>query len=125
MPRHAGQRRRAQRSGSPRHRPVTRPVEQADAASSALDTADAARVAPPPTATAGPASSHDTRLSSGARRLERSSSSAGSSSLSEQARAEYHYVARDLRNIGVLALVIGVMLAAAVFLFRALGIGTA
>ena len=34
-------------------------------------------------------------------------------------------MARDLRNIGVLALVIGVILAAAFFLFRALGIGTA
>ena len=124
MARRAGQRRGAQRSGSARQRPVTRPAEPADAPSSALETDDPARVAPPPIAAAASASSREARLP-GARRLERSNSSAGSSSLSEHARAEYHYVARDLRNIGVLALVIGVMLAAAVFLFRALGIGTA
>jgi hypothetical protein len=46
---------------------------------------------------------------------------AGASRLGERAREEYHYVARDLRNIGVLVLVIAVLLAVAVFAFNALG----
>ncbi|HEX2221842.1 MAG TPA: hypothetical protein VHK06_04900 [Candidatus Limnocylindria bacterium] len=47
----------------------------------------------------------------------------GSSVLSERARAEYHYVVRDLRNIGVLTAVIAVMLAVAFVLFRVVGLG--
>ncbi len=48
---------------------------------------------------------------------------AGPSRLSERAASEYHYVTRDLRNIGVLVVVMGVLLAAAVIGFSALGIG--
>ena len=47
--------------------------------------------------------------------------SAGST-LTVRERAEYHYVERDLRNIGVLSLVMVVLLIAAYFLFNALGI---
>jgi hypothetical protein len=47
---------------------------------------------------------------------------AGASRLSERARDEYHYVARDLRNIGVLVLIIAVLLGVAVFAFNALGL---
>lgn len=48
---------------------------------------------------------------------------AGPSRLSERAAAEYHYVLRDLRNIGVLVVVMAVLLAAAAIGFSALGIG--
>lgn len=46
----------------------------------------------------------------------------GGSTLSLRERAEYHYVERDLRNIGVLSLVMAVLLVAAYFLFNALGL---
>lgn len=47
----------------------------------------------------------------------------GSSVLSQRAQDEYHYVARDLRNIGVLTLVIALLLALAFVLFRVVGLG--
>jgi hypothetical protein len=56
-------------------------------------------------------------------RTERSFATAGTSALSERARDEYHYVTRDLRNIGILAGVMLVVLAAAFVAFRTLGIG--
>ena len=48
----------------------------------------------------------------------------GPSRLSAGAAAEYHYVLRDVRNIGVLVAVMAVLLIAAVLLFHALGLGT-
>ena len=48
---------------------------------------------------------------------------AGPSRLSERASAEYHYVRQDLRNIAVLIVVMGVLLAAAVVAFSVLKIG--
>ena len=48
---------------------------------------------------------------------------AGPSRLSERAASEYHYVIRDLRNIAVLVVVMGVLLGAAAIGFSALGIG--
>jgi hypothetical protein len=48
--------------------------------------------------------------------------SAPSSSLTDRERAEYHYVERDLRNIGVLTAVLAVLLVAAYFLFSAIGL---
>jgi hypothetical protein len=48
---------------------------------------------------------------------------AGPSRLSERAIAEYHYVKRDLRNIGMLMAVMAVILVLAVVVFTALGIG--
>ena len=48
--------------------------------------------------------------------------SAASSSLTDRERAEYHYVERDLRNIGVLTAVLAVLLVAAYFLFSAIGL---
>jgi hypothetical protein len=47
----------------------------------------------------------------------------GSSVLSQRAQAEYHYVARDLRNIGVLTFVIALLLGLAFVLFRVVGLG--
>ncbi len=49
---------------------------------------------------------------------------AGPSRLSERAAAEYHYVLRDLRNIGVLVAIMAILLVVAVLSFNALGIGT-
>lgn len=42
--------------------------------------------------------------------------------LSTRERAEYHYVERDLRNIGILSAVMVAMLIAAWFLFNAIGL---
>jgi len=47
----------------------------------------------------------------------------GSSRLGERAAADYHYVLRDLRNIGVLLVVMAILLAVAVVAVNALGIG--
>jgi hypothetical protein len=47
----------------------------------------------------------------------------GTSRLGERAAAEYHYVLRDLRNIGVLVLVIAALLAVATIAVNVLGIG--
>jgi hypothetical protein len=44
------------------------------------------------------------------------------STLSTRERAEYHYVERDLRNIGILTLVMVIVLVAAWFVFNGLGL---
>jgi hypothetical protein len=44
------------------------------------------------------------------------------STLTDRERAEYHYVERDLRNIGILTVVMLALLAASWFLFNALGL---
>jgi hypothetical protein len=49
----------------------------------------------------------------------------GSSRLTERAAAEYHYVVRDLRNIGVLVVVMAVLLLVATLAVNGLGIGRA
>ena len=46
----------------------------------------------------------------------------GGSQLSVRERAEYHYVERDLRNIGILTALMAVLLLAAWAAFTALGI---
>ena len=50
---------------------------------------------------------------------------AGPSRLGERAQAEYHYVIRDLRNIGVLVVVMAVILAVAFIVFNVFGIARA
>ena len=52
----------------------------------------------------------------------RQGSAAVGSVLAEAARAEYHYVGRDLRNMAVLVVIMAVLLGAAVFAFHATGI---
>ena len=47
----------------------------------------------------------------------------GSSRLSEAAHLEYHYVERDLRNIGVLVLVMLALLIIATIVLNVIGIG--
>jgi hypothetical protein len=49
----------------------------------------------------------------------------GPSRLGERAATEYHYVLRDLRNIGVLLVVLAILLAIAVVAVNVLGIGRA
>jgi hypothetical protein len=44
------------------------------------------------------------------------------STLTDRERADYHYVERDLRNIGVLTAIMAVLLVAAWFAFNALGL---
>ena len=46
----------------------------------------------------------------------------GGSTLSIRERAEYHYVERDLRNIGILSAVMAALLVGAYFLFNALNL---
>ena len=46
----------------------------------------------------------------------------GSSRLSERAVAEYHYVGRDLRNIGILAIILAALLAVATILVNVTGL---
>ncbi|HUG95058.1 MAG TPA: hypothetical protein VMK30_02840 [Pleomorphomonadaceae bacterium] len=50
-------------------------------------------------------------------------SSVGSSRVGEAARAEYHYVARDLRNTAILVLVMAALLGVAVVVVNLAGIG--
>ena len=50
-------------------------------------------------------------------------STVGSSQLGEAARAEYHYVARDLRNTAILVLVMAALLGVAVVVVNLAGIG--
>ncbi len=50
---------------------------------------------------------------------------AGPSRLGERAQAEYHYVTRDLRNIGVLVVVMAAILAVAFIVFNVFGIARA
>lgn len=49
----------------------------------------------------------------------------GPSRLTERAIAEYHYVQRDLRNIGVLVVIMAALLIAAAILVNVAGIGGA
>lgn len=56
------------------------------------------------------------------RRSASAGTAAGPSALSGRDRAEYHYVERDLRNIGVLTAVMAVLLLVAWFAFSALGL---
>jgi hypothetical protein len=52
----------------------------------------------------------------------RRGAASGGSALAEAARAEYHYVGRDLRNMAILVVIMAVLMAAAVFAFHAMGI---
>lgn len=78
--------------------------------------------APPPGSRAEPAVRGTTRVRPQPRDY---STASGPSRLSERAVAEYHYVARDLRNIGVLMVVMTVLLAVSAVVVNVLGIGAA
>jgi len=85
----------------------------------AVPTAPSAPVAVPPVGTpdAREAASLDPP-----RRLAPPATAHAGSTLTDRERAEYHYVERDLRNIGVLTVIMAVLLLAAWFAFNALGI---
>lgn len=105
------QRRALQRPAAPA-RPITGVVSDAidAAAGRRAEAAPARSPASSPALTRG--ARHDPRFAV-----------AGPSRLSERAAAEYHYVRRDLRNIALLVVMMGVALGVAVFAFDALGIG--
>lgn len=104
--------RRAQRSPAPRPAAPARPLP--GVVSEAVEAAAEQRSVPRP-APAAPAPRPG--------RADPRFTVAGPSRLSERAAAEYHYVVRDLRNIGVLLAIMGVLLVAAVIGFGALGMG--
>ena len=56
-------------------------------------------------------------------RRDRGSMVSGSSALTAHAQGQYHYVGRDLRNIGILAAIMLAIVIAAFIVFNALGIG--
>jgi len=84
----------------------------------AFDRADAEvrAAAAPPLATTGP------RRPKG-RAADPRVTVSGVSRLGERAAAEYHYVQRDLRNIGVLVLILAVLLTAATVIVHMAHIG--
>jgi hypothetical protein len=106
--------RRAQRAPGPRPAPPPRPLP--GVVSEAIEAAAEQRSAAPPPA---PAPARAPRQG----RADPRFLVAGPSRLSERAAAEYHYVVRDLRNIGVLVAIMAVLLVVAVIGFNALGIG--
>jgi len=75
-----------------------------------------------PSAAADSTASRQTPSADQPRRTAPVAYASAGSTLTVRERAEYHYVERDLRNIGVLSLVMVVLLIAAYFLFNALGI---
>jgi hypothetical protein len=56
------------------------------------------------------------------RRVSAPTAAHAGSTLTSRERAEYHYVERDLRNIGVLTVVMAVLLLVAWFAFSALNL---
>jgi hypothetical protein len=121
------QRRNAQRSAAPRPAAQPQPempdAELAPTASTgggsmdAFERADAevrASVAPPLASVQRKAK---------ARAADPRITVSGASRLGERAAAEYHYVTRDLRNIGILLVVLAALLAAATVAVNVIGIG--
>ncbi len=100
-----------------------RPAEATGGRVDAFETADAElRATTPP-----PGTRADARRSAPNRSVRARTSdfnlAGGSSRLSERAASEYHYVGRDLRNIGVLLVVMVVLLAISAVVVNLLGIG--
>jgi hypothetical protein len=111
----AANRRSKQRPGrrvAPRPMPGAAPGPAPIAPEATIET-----VAPAPAMSAVPAPA----VRRDARPARRGSAPIGSA-LAEAARAEYHYVGRDLRNMAILVMIIAVLMAAAVFAFHATGI---
>ena len=100
-----------------RQRPARRAAARTAPAPAFSAPATTETVAPAPTVTSAPlpAPSRTTRPG-------RNTYAGVGSALAEAARAEYHYVGRDLRNMAILVVIIAVLMAAAVFAFHATGI---
>lgn len=124
------QQRTQQRGAQPMQPATTSPAEDTTleptapvASGDAFEKADAElRAATPPPGSRPSSGPRDAARSVRARVSDFHMSS-GPSRLSAAAGAEYNYVARDLRNIGVLLVVIVVLLAVAVVLVEVIGIG--
>ena len=81
----------------------------------------AARPAPATAPEAEPAEPRQTTVSAPPRAPSAASTAAGST-LTLRERAEYHYVERDLRNIGILTALMAVLLLVAWVVFTATGL---
>jgi len=89
----------------------------------AFEAADAElRASTPPPGTRAGSQGKQQRKSSVRARTGDFNLGTGSSRLTEAAAAEYHYVGRDLRNIGILLAIMAVLLAAATIIVNLLGI---
>jgi hypothetical protein len=121
--------RRQQRAAA--QRGTARPAPpQAPSSSPVAESAESAETGLGRTATSSNAAATTTRSSvpasqRGARTNNPRLTVAGPSRLSARAQEEYHYVARDLRNIGMLVVVMAAILLVAFVAFTALGIGKA
>jgi len=103
--RRARQQRRAQRPMSPPPAAAAPPAQDVASEDRADESREEPRRASAPIASApSPARAYAT----------------GGSSLTVRERAEYHYVERDLRNIGILTAILFALLIAAWFVFSAL-----
>jgi hypothetical protein len=114
--------RRARGAAQPRG-PVTQPTP-----SSPADVVDAELAALPREALSQATvreAAAPSAAASRARRTDPRITVGGPSRLTERAAAEYHYVLRDLRNIGVLMVVMAALLSAAAVGVNVLGIGRA
>ncbi|MEO8509904.1 MAG: hypothetical protein ABI534_01535 [Chloroflexota bacterium] len=116
--RQSRQRRQQQRSSQ--RAPLQRPTDVAG--TNAPDVTPAAPLAPTPSVSA-PAVASGSSAARSTRPASKFAGLYGSSRLSEQAHLEYHYVERDLRNIGVLVAVMLVLLIIATVVLNAIGIG--
>ncbi len=106
-----------------RAEPVDGPAEATGARIDAFEAADAElRATTPPPGTRADARRSATNRSVRARTSD-FNLAGGSSRLSERAASEYHYVGRDLRNIGILLVVMVVLLAISAVVVNLLGIG--
>jgi hypothetical protein len=103
--RRARQQRRAQRPASPPSAPAPPPVEDVAVEERAEEIRQEPRRAAAPVVSApSPARAY----------------ASGGSTLTDRERAEYHYVERDLRNIGILTVILFALLIAAWFVSNAL-----
>ena len=100
-----------------RQRPARRAAARTAPAPASSPPATTETAAPAPTVTSAPQPAP-----ARATRPGRISYAVVVSALAEAARAEYHYVGRDLRNMAILVVIIAVLMAAAVFAFHATGI---
>ena len=94
-----------------RQRPARRPLQHV--------------TTPPPSIAVPPVGTPDAREATSLdppRRVTPPTAASAGSSLTTRERAEYHYVERDLRNIGVLTVVLVALLIASYFVFSALGL---
>jgi hypothetical protein len=115
--RQSRQRRQQQRSSqrAPLQRPSDVPGTDAAAVTPAAPTT--------PAVVSAPAAASGTSTPKAARPASKFAGLYGSSRLSEQAHLEYHYVERDLRNIGVLVALMLVLLIVAAIVLNTIGIG--